>query len=173
MNDNEWWMPDVERLADLQITAGCKTDPVRFCPYETVTRGHMASFLVRAFRLQRAETARFTDTRGNVHETDIDALFAAGLTFGCDQHPLRYCPGSPVTRAQMASFLNRGLSGSTSLGTGGPTGPTVTPVAGTIVNSQGERSGDTQIAAVRGRSCSIRADETVTCWGATTATGST
>ena len=35
-------------------------DPVRFCPYETVTRGHMASFLVRAFRLQGAETARFT-----------------------------------------------------------------------------------------------------------------
>jgi hypothetical protein len=45
----------------------------------------MASFLVRAFRLQRAESARFTDTRRSVHETDIDALFAAGLTFGCDQ----------------------------------------------------------------------------------------
>jgi hypothetical protein len=32
VDDNEWWMPYVERLADLQITAGCKTGPVRFCP---------------------------------------------------------------------------------------------------------------------------------------------
>ena len=46
MNDDEWWMPYVERLADLQITVGCKRDSLRFCPDETVTRARMASFLV-------------------------------------------------------------------------------------------------------------------------------
>lgn len=165
VDDNEWWMPYVERLADLGVTAGCSTDPVRFCPHETVTRARMASFLVRAFRLQRAESANFTDTRGSVHEANIDALFASGLTAGCNQRPLRYCPRLPVTRAQMATLLNSGLDAATSVGTGGKTRPTGTLAAGTITNSQGERSGDTQISAVRGRTCAIRSDETVTCWG--------
>ena len=40
----------VERLAELEITLGCKTDPLRFCPDQSVTRGQMASFLVRASR---------------------------------------------------------------------------------------------------------------------------
>ena len=33
----------VERLAELEITLGCKTDPLRFCPDESVTRAQMAS----------------------------------------------------------------------------------------------------------------------------------
>ena len=163
VDDDEWWMPYVERLADLGITVGCRTEPLRFCPDRTVSRAQMASFLVRAFRLQRANPAEFTDTRGNTHEANIDALFAAGLTVGCKQRPLRYCPDRPVTRGQMASLLNRGL-----VGTGGTTGPTTGTggtVPGSITNSQGPRSGDTQITAVRGRTCAIRSDQTVTCWG--------
>ena len=38
VDDDEWWMPYVERLADLRITFGCKTQPLNFCPDETVTR---------------------------------------------------------------------------------------------------------------------------------------
>jgi len=33
-----------------------------------------------------------------------------GVTKGCSAEPLRYCPDSQVTRAQMASFLARILS---------------------------------------------------------------
>ncbi len=171
VDDSEWWMPYVERLADLQITVGCKQDPLRYCPDDTVTRAQMASFLVRAFRLQRAESAGFADTGGNTHEANIDALFAAGLTVGCRKSPLRYCPDRAVTRSQMASLLNRGLSGATGVGTGGQTGGTNpgtgtgTPASGSITVSQGPRSGDALIAASRGRACAVRSDETVTCWG--------
>ena len=155
VDDDEWWMPYVERLADLGITVGCKTEPLRYCPDETVTRARMASFLARAFRLQRANSAEFADTRGSTHEANIDALYAAGITVGCQQHPLRYCPSNPVSRAQMATLLNRGAGGETGGGT----------VAGSITVSQETRSGDTQIAATRGRTCAIRPDDTVTCWG--------
>ena len=169
VEDGVWWMPYVERLADLGITVGCRQNPLRFCPDRTVSRAQIASFLVRAFRLQRANPAEFTDTRGNTHEANIDALFAAGLTVGCRQRPLRYCPDRPVTRGQMASLLNRGRSGATGVGTGGQigagTGGTGTTVPGSITNSQGPRSGDTKITATRGRTCAIRSDETVTCWG--------
>jgi hypothetical protein len=42
----------------------------------------------------------------------IDRLYAAGITSGCGTNPLTYCPDNPVTRAQMAVFLERGIHGS-------------------------------------------------------------
>jgi hypothetical protein len=42
----------------------------------------------------------------------IERLYSAGITGGCALNPLRYCPEAPVTRAQMAVFLERGVHGS-------------------------------------------------------------
>ena len=50
---------------------------------------------------------RFTDDNGNVHEPMIEAVAAEGVTGGCG--PALYCPTSPVSRGQMASFLSRAL----------------------------------------------------------------
>ena len=102
--------PYVERLADLGVTDGCATEPARFCPYETVTRARMASFLVRAFGLPVAPSAGFADVEGGVHAANIDALAASGVTSGCRTEPLRYCPSRATTRAQMATFLVRALA---------------------------------------------------------------
>ena len=104
-----WWASYVERLAQLEVTAGCDTDPLRYCPERSVTRGQMATFLVRALDLDAASPAGFTDTAGNTHAENIDALAAAGITAGCATDPLRYCPETPVNRAQMATFLSRAL----------------------------------------------------------------
>ena len=58
----------------------------------------------------------FWDDDGNPHETNIEAIAAAGITKGCGNGS--YCPESSVTRAQMATFIVRalGLSGGTSSG---------------------------------------------------------
>ena len=109
VDSDEWWSPHVERLADLGVTAGCATDPLRFCPDKAVTRAQMATFLVRAFDLEAAASAGFADTGGNTHEDSIDTLAAADITAGCGTDPLRYCPSKSVTRAQMATFLARAL----------------------------------------------------------------
>ena len=103
----EWWAPYLETLADLGVTAGCATGPLRFCPQESVTRAQMASFLVRAFSLEAAGSGGFVDTAGNTHEANIDALAGGRVTAGCATGPLRYCPAKAVTRAQMATFLAR------------------------------------------------------------------
>jgi hypothetical protein len=42
----------------------------------------------------------------------IEAIYAVGITSGCGTNPLIYCPTLPVTRAQMAVFLLRGIHGS-------------------------------------------------------------
>ena len=105
---SRWWSPFAEQLAIREITAGCKTGPLRYCPQDPVTRAQIATFLVKAFDLPEAEApAGFTDTAGNAHATSIDALIAAGVTTGCATDPLQYCPDEPVTRAQMATFVHR------------------------------------------------------------------
>ncbi len=40
--------PYVQGLYEAGITSGCQTDPPKFCPDETVTRGQLAVFLSRA-----------------------------------------------------------------------------------------------------------------------------
>ena len=109
VDPEEWWMPFVERLAELGVTEGCELDPAEYCPEEPVTRAQMATFLTRAFRLWRVNTARFVDTGGNDHEESIDALAGAGITSGCQVDPARFCPHAPLTRGQMATFLARAL----------------------------------------------------------------
>ena len=109
VDPDAWWASYVERLADLGVTEGCKTDPLRYCPHEAVSRAQMATFLVRAFDLDAAPPAGFADTGGDAHEANIDALAAVGITAGCKTDPLRYCPDQAVTRAQMATFLVRAL----------------------------------------------------------------
>jgi hypothetical protein len=52
----------------------------------------------------------FTDDDGNIHEANIEAIAAEGITRGCNPPTNdRYCPTSPVTRGQMAAFLVRAL----------------------------------------------------------------
>ena len=104
-----WWTPYVERLAEIGVTKGCRTDPLRYCPDHPVTRAQMATFLVRALGLPEAPPAGFADTDANAHQAGIDALAAAGVTKGCATDPPRYCPEQPVTRAEMATFLVRAL----------------------------------------------------------------
>ena len=100
---------NIEALYAAEITTGCSTEPLRYCPDDPVTRAQMASFLVRALDLEAAEQpSGFEDVNpDSVHASNIEALYAAEITTGCSTEPLRYCPDDPVTRAQMASFLHR------------------------------------------------------------------
>jgi len=102
---------NINAIAAAEITFGCNP-PVndRFCPDSPVTREQLASFLVRALKLAPVSVDRFVDDNQSVHEADINAIAAAGITLGCNP-PVndRFCPRSPVTREQMASFLVRAL----------------------------------------------------------------
>ena len=51
----------------------------------------------------------FVDDNGSLHEPNIEAIFAAGITTGCSVSPSLFCPTQAVTRGQMAAFLTRAL----------------------------------------------------------------
>ncbi len=96
---------NINRLRAAGVTAGCGGS--RFCPNGVVTRGQMATFLVRGFDLAATGTDYFTDDTGSTHEPNINRIRAAGITTGCGG--TRFCPNGSVTRGQMAAFLRRAL----------------------------------------------------------------
>lgn len=51
----------------------------------------------------------FVDDDGSTHEGAIETIFAEGITFGCDDRGIFFCPNQPVTRGQMAAFLDRAI----------------------------------------------------------------
>lgn len=95
----------INSLAEAGITGGCGTD--RFCGSAPVTRGELATFLVRAFDLPAADTDLFFDDSLTIHEASINALAAAGITRGCATG--RFCPYGALPRRQAAVFLARAL----------------------------------------------------------------
>ena len=101
----------IEAIAAAGITKGCNP-PLndRYCPANSVTRGQMAAFLVRALDLPPAAADKFSDDVTSVFEDYINRLAAAGITKGCNP-PVndQYCPTAVVTREQMAAFLVRAV----------------------------------------------------------------
>jgi len=97
---------NINALAASEITLGCAAR--RFCPGAGVSREEMASFLVRALGLPASGADFFDDDAGSIHEGNINALAASGITNGCGGST--FCPGATVTRDQMAAFLRRGLA---------------------------------------------------------------
>ena len=97
---------DIEWLFDSGVTKGCTA--TTYCPEGSVTRGQMAAFLDRALTLPPTTTDYFTDDESSTFEAHINRLAAAGITKGCTA--TMFCPGAPVKRDQMASFLARALA---------------------------------------------------------------
>jgi S-layer homology domain/Cysteine-rich secretory protein family len=95
----------INRTRQAQVASGCAAS--RFCPRNAVTRGQMASFLARALDLPPASGDYFGDDNGSTHEDAINRLAQAGIASGCTSS--RFCPDRPVTREQMAGFLQRAL----------------------------------------------------------------
>ncbi|MCA1734563.1 MAG: S-layer homology domain-containing protein [Actinobacteria bacterium] len=105
-DDQNPLVADIEWAAANGITVGCNA-PFNdwFCPQSPVTRGQMATFLVRTLDLPAASQDYFVDDAENSHEDSINSIAAAGITTGCSTS--NFCPEQSVTREQMASFLVR------------------------------------------------------------------
>ena len=103
----------VERLVAEGLVQGCTED--RFCSNDDLTRGQMASILVRALELDEddgevtiaadgpTDDNFFGDIEASVHAEAIELLAEEGIVNGCDEG--RFCPGDSLTRGQLATML--------------------------------------------------------------------
>lgn len=100
--------PWINELLVRGVTGGCGNGA--YCPGGLVTREQMAVFLLKtlmgpAYLPPACTTPVFNDVPcSNPFAPWINALVARGVTSGCSAGS--YCPGSPVTRAQMSVFLS-------------------------------------------------------------------
>ena len=99
---------DIAWLAGMGITTGCDSAG-NYCPDEPMTRAQMASLLARTLGLPPPGSNRFEDVSGT-HSDNINAIAEQGITLGCDATGGRFCPDDEVTRAQMATFIDRAFS---------------------------------------------------------------
>jgi hypothetical protein len=102
----------INALANADITEGCDTAPLRYCPSSSVTRGQMSKFIVTGYGDEGgkdiapiAGPGPFTDDNGHFSEPYNNAMAEAGITDGCGT--AKYCPNANVTREQMAVFVMR------------------------------------------------------------------
>ena len=123
-----WAWGYIEGLYGERVTSGCSTTPLLYCPLGVVTRDQMAVFLLRAKygadysppAIPPGGSSGFSDVPSNYWAGAwIKQLAAEGITGGCTA--TQYCPGSPITRDQMAVFLLRAKHG------GGYSPPAIPP----------------------------------------------
>ena len=114
--NNPFWKT-IEGIYAAGITGGCVTSPdLLFCPTGNVDRASMAVFLLKGIHGAGynpppvGTTTGFADVPVTYWAAPwIKQLAAEGITTGCGGG--NYCPGTLVTRAQMAIFLLRSKHG--------------------------------------------------------------
>jgi hypothetical protein len=104
-----WAWKFVENVYARGIFPACLLSPLSFCPESNVTRGDMASLILRAkmgsaYAPPPCVTPRFSDVPcSDPRAPWINELVVRGVTAGCGGG--NYCPDNPITREQMAVFL--------------------------------------------------------------------
>jgi hypothetical protein len=104
----------IEAVTFAGITGGCSTDPSLFCPDLNLTRAQMAVFVETSLGFPPAPSCSGTlfgdvnaATMGDVLCRFIEDFAARGITGGCGNG--NFCPNDPVTRGQMAVFIEAAL----------------------------------------------------------------
>lgn len=111
---NYWAYNQIEAIYAAGITGGCATNPLKYCPEDSVTREQMAAFLAKSYYYPnqppnplRSGSSYFTDVpAGSTFDKYIGNIKELGITQGCTT-TTTYCPQDKVTREQMAAFLTR------------------------------------------------------------------
>jgi glucose/arabinose dehydrogenase len=104
---------DIETLYANGMTAGCSTNPLRYCPDQIMNRAETAVFTLRGNfgngYTPRAARHIFQDdwSRGLWGEPWAEAMYDNGLSAGCLASPLKFCPWNQIPREQAVIFILR------------------------------------------------------------------
>ena len=109
---------EIEALYRAGYIAGCATDPLRYCPDQTMNRAESAVFVERG--IHGTDVLPLEPTTQTFADLPLDswaakwagALWQDQYTAGCGNNPLIYCPWQAHTRAEGAVFFLRMLHGS-------------------------------------------------------------
>jgi uncharacterized protein YkwD len=115
---DHWAHAYIEALYQEGYVAGCSTDPLMYCPEQTLNRAEIAVFLERGIHGASYSPSEPTSpVFADVPLWEWFAKWAIALwedayTAGCGTDPLIYCPQVGHTRAEGSVFFLRMLYGS-------------------------------------------------------------
>ena len=95
----------IQSAVDYGIIKGY--DDGTFKPNTKVTRGHMATFIARAFNLPNGNKTFKDVKKGNTAFEAVSQLAAAGITNGYEDNTFK--PNANLTRAHISAFLARAI----------------------------------------------------------------
>jgi len=113
------YFAQIEALYRAGYTAGCATDPLRYCPDQTMNRAESAVFIERGIHTATYDPAApalqiFADMPLDSWAAKwVHGLWEDQYTAGCGTNPLVYCPWQGHTRAEGCVFYLRMLDGAT------------------------------------------------------------
>jgi hypothetical protein len=114
---DHWAYDYIEILYQQGFIAGCSTDPLMYCPDDTMSRAESAVFVGRG--VHGAEYMPVQPTEQIFADVPLGEWFAKwstalkeeGYTAGCGTNPLIYCPLQGHTRTEGCVFFLRMLYG--------------------------------------------------------------
>ncbi len=101
---------DIEILYANQMTSGCQTIPLKFCPDQIINRGQAAAFMLRGnfgpSYVPPTPTHFFKDdwSKGTWAEGWAEGMRNEGFSAGCLANPPKYCPWDQIPREQAVIF---------------------------------------------------------------------
>ncbi len=110
VSSDHWAINHIKSLYCMEITNGCSTNPLMYCPDKIVSRKALSIFFIRALEETPSPApfnAYFDDIANDGFAPYINRLWELSITSGCGQR--MFCPDIPVTRAQIAVLLIRAI----------------------------------------------------------------
>jgi formylglycine-generating enzyme required for sulfatase activity/V8-like Glu-specific endopeptidase len=101
---------DIEILYANNMTGGCQTSPLKFCPDQIMNRAQAAAFMLRGNFGQSyvppVPQHIFHDdwTKGPWAEGWAEGMKDEGFSAGCLANPMKYCPWDQIPREQAVIF---------------------------------------------------------------------
>lgn len=114
---SHWAHNYIEVLYQDGYVEGCGTNPLRYCPDQTMTRAEGAVFVVRGIKgagylPPQPSSQVFEDVLLSTWEAKwADALWKEAYTAGCGTSPLIFCPNNGHTRTEGTVFYLRMMHG--------------------------------------------------------------
>ena len=172
VEDDNSHLVDINGLAAAGITAGCATEPARFCPGEDTTRAEMATFLARALGIATTppleENTPSEETTPPLDEELFTAI-AVGWDHTCGIRADRtiVCWGHNwATQAEAPDGEFTAVAAGRTHSCGVNTNQNVVCWGQSHFGKANAPEGlFTAVTAGGDHSCAIRTDQTVTCWG--------
>ena len=112
VSTTDTFFPYIQKIYELKLTAGCQTNPLKFCPSANLTKEQLAVFLVRALKINLTDlkSPTYSDVNSSyTYFSYIQKLSDLGIMRECKtvNGMKSFCPTEPIKRGELAEIIEK------------------------------------------------------------------